>query len=98
MEGLGPKEEKAEQCLMSRCHRRWIPPPIADKKVRVPIAPGCVYFGWVPLNRVLTRSTSASEMQWASMAMHYTASMPVIQDESHGVEKYDNKKKEYKCP
>ena len=37
-------------------------------------------------------------MHWASMAMHYTASMPSMQAESDGKVKYDNKKKEYRCP
>ena len=32
------------------------------------------------------------------MAMHYTASVPSMQSQSDGKDKYDNKKKEYKCP
>ena len=32
------------------------------------------------------------------MAMHYTASTPRMQAESDGKGKYDDKKKEYKCP
>ena len=98
MEGLGPKEENAEQCLMPWYHRWWIPPPMADKMVRVPVAPGCIYFGFCPSSLVRTRAASASEMQWASMAMHYTASLPITQAESDGVVKYDNKRKDYKCP
>ena len=60
---------------------------MADNVVRVPVAPSCVYFGFV-----------AREMQWASMAMHYTASMPSMQSESDGKVKWDTTKKEYKCP
>ena len=30
--------------------------------------------------------------------MHYTASLPSMQAESDGKVRYDNKKKEYKCP
>ena len=76
MEGLGPAEENAEQCSMPSYHRWWIPPPMADKMVRVPVALGCIYFGFCPSNLVVTRTASAREMQWASMAMHYTASLP----------------------
>ena len=47
---------------------------------------------------VRRRAASASEMHWASMAMQYTATMPSMQAESDGKVKYDNKKKEYKCP
>ena len=32
------------------------------------------------------------------MVMHYTASTPSMQAESDGKLKYDNKKKEYRCP
>ena len=66
--------------------------------VRVLVSPGCIYFGFSPNSPVLTRTSSASEMQWASMVMHYTASLPNMQAESDGVVKYENKKKEYKCP
>ena len=93
----GPEDENAEQCSMPWYHRWWIPPPMADNMVRVPVAPGCVYFGFRPSSLVLTRPTSACEMQWASMAMHYTASMPSMQPESDGKVKWDSKKKEYKC-
>ena len=37
-------------------------------------------------------------MHWASMAMHYTASMPSMQAEFDGKVKWGSKKKEYKCP
>ena len=37
-------------------------------------------------------------MQWASVAMHYTASIPSMQAESDSKGKWDGKKKEYKCP
>ena len=80
-------------------HRWWIPPPMADKMVRVPVAPGCIYFGFCPSSLVLTPAASASDMHWASMAMHYyTASLPGMQAESDGKVKCDSKKKEYKCP
>ena len=69
MEGLGLEEENAEQCWMPWYHRWWIPPPMADKMVQVPAAPGCIYFGFCPRNLVLTRAASTSEMHWASMAM-----------------------------
>ena len=42
MEGLGPQEENAEHCSMPWYHRWWIPPPMADKMVRVPVAPGWI--------------------------------------------------------
>ena len=71
---------------------------MADNMVLVPVAPGCVYFGFCPSSLVLTRAASAREMQWASMAMHYTTSMPKMQAESDGKVKWDSKKKEYKCP
>ena len=71
---------------------------MADNMVRVPVAPGCVCFGFCPSNLVLTNAPSAREMQWASMAMHYTASMPSMQAGSDGKVKWDGKKKEYKCP
>ena len=98
MEGLGPEEENAEQCSMPRWYRWWIPPPMADNMVRVPVAPGCVYFGFCPSSLILTPAPSAREMQWASMAMHNTASMPGMQAESDGKVKWDSKKKKYKCP
>ena len=98
MEGLRPEEENAEQCSMPRYHRWSIPPPMADDMVRVPVAPSCIYFGFYSSSLVLTRGANASEMHWASMAMHYTASMPGMQVESDGKVKYDDKKKEYKCP
>ena len=41
-EGLGPEDENAEECSMPSYHRWWIPPPMADNMVRVPVAPGCV--------------------------------------------------------
>ena len=63
--------------------------------VRVPVAPGCVYFGFCPSSLVLTCALSARQMQWASMAMHYTASMPSMQAESDGKVKWNGKKKEY---
>ena len=97
-EGLGPEDENAEQCSMPWYHRWWILPPMADNMVRVPVAPGCVYFGFRPSSLVLTRAPSAREMQWASMAMPYTAPMPSMQAESDGKVKWDSKKKEYKCP
>ena len=75
-----------------------IPPPMADNMVRVPVTPGCVYFGFCPSKLVLTRAPSSCEMQWASMAMHYTASMPSMQDEADGKVKWNRKKKEYMCP
>ena len=79
-------------------HRWWISPPMADDMVRVPVSPGCFDFGFCPSSLVLTRAASASEMHSASMAMHYTASMPGMQAKSDGGVKYDNKKKEFKCP
>ena len=65
---------------------------------RSPWPPAASTLGSVRSNLVLTRAATASEMHWASMAMHCTASMPSIQAESDGKVKYDNKKKEYKCP
>ena len=62
------------------------------------VAPGCIYFGLCPSSLVLMRAASASEMHWASTAIHYTASMPSMQADWDGKVKYDNKKKEYKCP
>ena len=97
-DGLGPEDENAEECSMPWYHRWWIPPPMADNMVRVPVAPGCVYFGVCPSSLVLTRAPSAREMQWASMTMHYTASMPSMQAESDGKVKWNVKKKEYMCP
>ena len=76
-EGLGPKN--AEQSPMPWYHRWWIPLPMADNMVQVPIAAGCVYSEFCPSSLVLTRATSAREMQWASLSMHYTASMPSIE-------------------
>ena len=76
----------------------WIPPPMADNMVRVPVASGCVYFGFCPSSLVLGRAPSAREMQWASMAMHYTASMPSMQAESDGKVKWHTKRKEHTCP
>ena len=79
-------------------HRWWIPPPMADNMVRVPVAPGCVYFGFCPSSLVLICAPSAREMQWASMAMHYTASMPSMQAEADCKVKWNGKKKECMCP
>ena len=98
MEGLGPEEENAKQCSMPWYKRWWIPPPMADNMVRVPVAPGSIYFGFCPSSLALTCTASAKEMNWAAMAMDYTTSMPRMQAESDGKVKYDNKKKEYKCP
>ena len=97
-EGPGPEDENAEQCSMPRYNRWGIPPPMADNMVRVPVAPGGVYYGFCPSSLVLTRATTAREMQWALMAMHYTTSMPSMQAESDGKVKWDSKKKEYNCP
>ena len=97
-EGLGPEDGDAEQCSMPWYHRWWTPPPMADNMVRVPVAPGCVYFGFCPSSLVLTREAKAREMQWASMAMHYTTSMRSMQAESDGKVKWNGKKKEYMCP
>ena len=96
--GIGPHEENTEQCWMPWYHRWWIPLPMADNMVRVPVAPGCIYFGFCPSSLVLTRAASADEMQWASMAIHYTDSLPGMQAESDGKVKWDDKTKEYKCP
>ena len=74
------------------------PPSHGGQHGAGPVAPGCIYFGFCPSSLVLTRAASASEMHWASMAMHYTASMPSMQAESDGKVKYSNNKKEYKCP
>ena len=98
MEGLGPEEENAKQYSMPWYHRWWTPPPMADNMVRVPVAPGCMYFGVCPSSLVLTRAASAIEMHWASMVMHYTASLPSMRAESDGKVKLYSKKKEYKCP
>ena len=46
-------------------HRWRIPPPIADKVVRVPVAPGCISFELCPTGLVLAGAASASEMHWA---------------------------------
>ena len=97
-ERLGAEEKNAEECSMPWYQRWWIPPPMADDVVQVPVAPGCVYFGFCPSNLVLTRAPSAREIQWASMAMHYTASLPSMQAESDGKLKWNVKKKEYMCP
>ena len=97
-EGLGPEDKKPEECSMPWYHRWWIPSPMADNMVRVPVAPGCVYFGFCPSSLVLTRAPSAREMQWASMAMRYTASMPSMQAEADGKVKWNRKKKQYMCP
>ena len=69
---------------------------MAEKMLRVPVAHACIYFGFCPKSLVLTRAASAG-IRWASMAMHCTASLPIMQAESDGVVKNDNKKKEYKC-
>ena len=98
MGGLGPEEENAEQCSMPWYNQWWVPPSMADNMVGVPVSPGCVYFGFCPRTLVLTRAASPSDMHWASMAMHYTTSMPNMQAESDGKVTYDHKKKEYKCP
>ena len=68
--------------------------------MRVPVVPGCVYFGFCPSSLVLTRAPtdSAREMQWASMAIHYTASTPSMQAKSDGKVNWNVKKKEYMCP
>ena len=66
--------------------------------MRVPVAAGCVYFGFCPSSLVLTRARSAREMQWASMVIHYTASMPSMQAEADDKVKWNGKKKEYMCP
>ena len=58
-EGLGPEDKNAEQCSMPWYHRWWIPPPMTDNMVRVPFAPGCIYFGFCPSGLVLTRAPSA---------------------------------------
>ena len=43
MDVLGLEEENAENCWMSWYRRWWISPPMADKMVLVPVAPGCIY-------------------------------------------------------
>ena len=79
IEGLGLEEDNAEQCLMPWYYWWWrIPPPGADKMVRFPVAPGYIYFGLWPISLVLTRAAFTNEMLWASMAMHYTVSLPIM--------------------
>ena len=97
-EGLGPEDENAEQCSMPWYNRCCIPPPMAHNMVRVPVAPGCVHLGFCPSSLVVSRAPSAREMQWVSMAMHYTASMPSMQAKADGKVKWNGKKKEYVCP
>ena len=97
-EGLGPEDVNAEQCSMPWYPRWWIPPPMADNMVRVPAAPGCFCFGFCLSSLVLTRAPSAREMQWATMVMHYTASMPSMQAESDDKVKSNGEKTEYMCP
>ena len=66
-EGLAPGDENAEQWSMSWYHRCWILLPMEGTMVRVPVAPGCVYFGFCPSSPVLFRSASAlrcSEHEW----------------------------------
>ena len=47
---------------------------------------------------VLRRADLANEMQWDSMAMHYTAFLHSMGAESDGKVKCDSKRKEYKSP
>ena len=67
-------------------------PSVADKMVRVPVAPGCIYLGFCPISLVLTCAASASAMHWASMAMHHTASLFITQAASDGKVTYNNNK------
>ena len=60
---------------MPWCHHWWITPPMKAAYLWVPVAPGCVCFGFSPSSLVITRAHGAEEMQWASMALHCTASM-----------------------
>ena len=83
-ERLGAEDDNAKRFSMPWYHRWWIPPAMAGNMVRVPFASGCVYFGFCPSSLVLTRAPSAGAIQWASMAMHYTASMPSMQAKSNG--------------
>ena len=71
---------------------------MADNMVRVSVAPGCIYFWFCLSSLVLTRTSSASEMHWASMVMHYTASLPRMQAELDGKVKWNIEKREYECP
>ena len=73
IEVLGLEEENVQQRSMPWYYQWWIPPPMADKMVRLSIAPACMYFGLCPSSLVLTRAASKFEMHWASMLMHYTA-------------------------
>ena len=98
MEGPGPEEKKAEQCSMPWYHRWWIPPPMGDKMVRVSVPSGRIYFWFCASSLVLRRADSANEMHWASITMHYTASLPSMRAESDGKVKWDSKRKEYKRP
>ena len=61
-------------------------------------SPPAASIGFCPSSLVLTRAPSVREMQWASVAMHYTASIPSMQAESDAKVKWDSKKQEYKCP
>ena len=89
MEGLGPQEENAEQCSMPYVVPLVVDPPShGGQDGAGPRHPGCIYFGFCPSSLVLTRAASASEMHWASMAMHYTASLPSMQAESDGKVQY----------
>ena len=63
-----------------------------------PPSHGGVYLGFCPSSLVVTRAATATEMHWASMAMHHTAAMPSMQADSDGKVEYHNKKKEYKSP
>ena len=66
-----------------------LPLPWADNMVRVPVFPGCIYFGFCPSSLVLTRAASASATHWASMAMHYTASLLSMQGDSDSKVNWD---------
>ena len=79
-EGLGPKDDNAEQCWMPCYHGWWIPPPTAVKMVRVPVAPGCIFFWFYPSSLVLTRAAIAREMHWASL--HWALYRPNARHES----------------
>ena len=98
MEGLGPEEELPSSARCPRIIGGGSSLPWQTRWCGSPSPPAASTLGFGPSCAVLTHATGDSAMHWASMAMHYTASLPSMQGEWDGKVKYDNKKKEYKCP
>ena len=73
-------------------HRRWIPQPMEEAICMYALPPAAS-------TRVLPKQPHRYLCPpWASMALHYTASLASMQAEAGKLMKWDKKKAKWQCP